>query len=139
MPVNEYLKEPGVIIVNKYAELKEKAREIDEETALVKEALVNYCRENEVAVVRGSDRQAKVRLDEKLKFPGKNDPGRDELEAVIAGAGKWGEVSALDTTARVKVVEKGRWEQPLLDEVSSFARLEETCSVYLSKLKEADE
>lgn len=33
LPPNEYLTEPGVVLVNKYAELREKAGEIDEETA----------------------------------------------------------------------------------------------------------
>ncbi|MBM2832439.1 MAG: 1 protein [Dehalococcoidia bacterium] len=44
LPQNEYLKEPGVILVNKYAELKEQAGAIGEEMDKVKEAIVEYAR-----------------------------------------------------------------------------------------------
>jgi RecB family exonuclease len=138
MPANKFLCEPGVVIVNEYARLKEKAREIDEETALVREALMNYCRNNSVTVVQGSGRQVRVKCDEKLKFPAKSDPGRSELEGVITCAGKWGEVSTLDAAALTKVVEERRWEQPLIDKVTGYSRLEETCSVYLSKVKDRE-
>jgi putative RecB family exonuclease len=139
LPVNKFLREPGVVIVNKFAELKDKAKEIDEELGLVREALLNYCEREKVAVVRGSGRQVKVKFDEKLKFPGKSEEGRKDLEGVITCAGKWPEVSTLDTTALTKVVEERRWEQPLIDSVTAFAHLEESCSVYLSKVKEGEE
>ncbi len=40
--MNEYLSEPGVMLVNKYVELKEKAPEIEEELGKVKEAIFDY-------------------------------------------------------------------------------------------------
>lgn len=44
LPVNEYLSEPGVVLVNKYAELRDKAAEIELEMVKVKEALIDYAR-----------------------------------------------------------------------------------------------
>jgi hypothetical protein len=64
-----------------------------------------------VGVVRGSGHKVKVKFDAKLKFPGKNEDGRREMEGVIKCAGKWPEVSALDVPALVKMVEENRWEQ----------------------------
>ncbi len=107
LPVNEYLNEPGVVLVNKYAELRGKAREIDEETTQVKETLIEYSRREGVTAIRGSDRKARVKFDEKLKFPGKNEPGRAELDSAIVKAGKWQDVSQLDTTALTRIVEGG--------------------------------
>jgi len=49
LPTKEYLSEPGVVLVNRYVELKEKAGEIDEEMAKVKEALIDYARKAKVA------------------------------------------------------------------------------------------
>jgi len=139
LPLNEYLNEPGVVLVNRYAELREKAREIEDETAKVKEALIEYARREGVTVIRGSDRKARVRFSQKLKFPGKNEPGREALDNAIIQAGKWLEVSQLDTTALTRVVEEGLWDREIVDEVMKFGRFEETSTVYLSKLKEGDE
>jgi putative RecB family exonuclease len=139
LPVNEYLKEPGVVLVNRYAELREKAREIDEETANVKEALIEYARREGVTVIRGNDLKARVKFDEKLKFPGKNEPGRGELNSVIVKAGKWQDVSQLDTTTLARIVEGGLWDKELIEEIMKYSLVEETSAVYLSKLKEGEE
>jgi len=88
LPVNEYLNEPGVVLANKYAELQEKAREIDEETARVKESLIEYAHRENVTLIKGSGHKVRVRFDEKLKFPGKSEAEREQLDEVIKVAGK---------------------------------------------------
>ena len=136
LPMNEYLSEPGVVLVNKYAELKEKASEIEEELGKVKEAIFDYARQEQVEMIKGSDRKVRVKFDEKLKFPGKNEAERQELEETIKSSGKWMEVSQLDTTVITRIVESGLWDKELIDEVMKYGRIEETSSVYLSKLKD---
>ena len=136
LPVNEYLNEPGVVLVNKYVELKEKASEIEEEMGKVREAILDYARREEVEVIKGSDRKARIRFDERLKFPGKNEEGRQELDRMITEAGTWMEVSQLDTTSLVRVVEDGLWDKELIDQVMKYGRIEETSFVHISKLKE---
>jgi hypothetical protein len=138
LPINEYLNEPGVALVNRYAELKAKAGEIDEETAKVKEALIDYARKQGVTAIRGNRHKVRVKFDEKLKFPGKNDAGRPELEGIINRAGRWLEVSQLDTTALTRIVEEGLWDKALIDQVMKYGRIEETSVVYLSKLREEE-
>jgi hypothetical protein len=138
LPINEYLNEPGVALVNRYAELKAKAGEIDEETAKVKEALIDYARKQGVTAIRGNRHKVRVKFDEKLKFPGKNDSGRPELEEIINRAGRWAEVSQLDTTALTRIVEEGQWDKALIDLVMRYGRIEETSAVYLSKLREEE-
>ena len=136
LPMNEYLSEPGVVLVNKFAELKEKASEIEEELGKVKEAIFDYARREQVEMIKGSDRKIKVKFDEKLKFPGKNEAERQELEDTIKSSGKWMEVSQLDTTVITRIVESGLWDKELIDEVMKYGRIEETSSVYLSKLND---
>lgn len=138
LPVNEYLNEPGVVLVNKYAELKEKASEIDEEIEKVKEAILDYARKEQVELIKGSDRKIRVRFDEKLKFPGKNETERQELDNAIKATGKWLEVSQLDTTALTRVIEQGLWDKDLIGEVMKYGRIEETSSLYMSKLKDEE-
>ncbi|MBA7684791.1 hypothetical protein ES703_93200 [subsurface metagenome] len=48
------------------------------------------------------------------------------------------EVSQLDTTALTRVVEDSLWDKELIDEVVKYGRIEETSSIYLSKLKDAE-
>jgi len=139
LPVNEYLNEPGVVLVNKYAELKEKASEIDEEMEKVKEAILDYARKEQVELIKGSDRKVRVRFDKKLKFPGKSEAERQDLDKAIKAAGKWLEVSQLDTTALTRVIEQSLWDIELIDEVIKYGRIEESSSVYLSKLKDDEE
>jgi putative RecB family exonuclease len=138
LPVNEYLSETGVALVNRYAELKDQAGEIADETEKVKEALLDYARREGVEVVRGSDRKVRVKIDEKLKFPGKSDEGRSQLDTLIIDAGKWMDVSQLDTTALTRAVEEGLWDKDLIDQVMQCGRIDETSTVYLSKLKDEE-
>jgi len=138
LPANEYLSEPGVALVNKYAELREKAQTIAEETDKVKEALVEYARREQVALIKGSGHKVRVKFDKKLKLPGKNDPEREALDTIILQAGKWLDVSQLDTATLTRIIEEGLWDRSLIDEVMKYGRIEETSAVYLSKLKDEE-
>ena len=87
-------------------------------------------------VIKGSDCRVRVTFDEKLKFPGKRDAERAELDVIVREAGKWDEVSELDTTALAGVVEKGLWTKDLVDKVMEYGRIEESNTVRLSRLKD---
>lgn len=138
MPVNEYLNEPGVALVNKYVALKDEAKKVDQETEKVKAAILDYARREEVEIIKGSDYKARVRFDEKLRFPGKNDEERQELDEVIKQAGKWAEVSQLDTTSLTHIVENSLWSKDLIEQVMKYGRIEVTDSIHISKLKDAE-
>jgi putative RecB family exonuclease len=139
LPANEYLNETGVVLVNKYAELKEQARAIGEEMEKVKEALTEYARRESVTLIKGSGHKVRVKFDEKLKFPSKNEAERQELDEVIMEAGKWHEVSQLDPVTLTRIIEEGLWDKELIDQVMRYGRIEETSAVYLSRLKEDEE
>jgi len=133
---NEYLNEPGVVLVDQYVKLKEKASGIEAELGKIREAILDYARREEAEVIRGSDHKARVKFDEKLKFPGKNEEERQALDQVISEAGKWQEVSQLDTTALTRVIEDGVWSKELVEQLMKFGRIEESGSIHLSKLKD---
>lgn len=139
LPPDKYLSEPGVVLVNRFAELKEKSSALETEMEEVRSALVEYARRENAAIVKGSGRQARIRFDTRLKFPGKNEPGRPILESAIIESGKWGEVSQLDTTMLARVIEQHSWDKSLIDRVMAYGKLEESCTVSLSRLKEAEE
>ncbi len=139
LPANEYLNEPGVALVNKYAELREKAGDTEKEIGKVREAIIDYARREQVEVIQGSNRKARVKFDKKLKFPAKNEAEREVLDSTLIEAGKWLEVSQLDATALTRIVESKQWDKALIDRVMQYGRLEETGSVYLSTAKNEEE
>ena len=138
LPANEYLNEPGLVLVNKYVALKNEAKEIDQEMGKVKEAMLDYARREEVELMKGSDYKARVKFDEKLRFPGKSDAERQELDKAIKEAGKWAEVSQLDTMSLTHVIENGLWSKELIEQVMKYGKIEETWSVTVSKLKDEE-
>lgn len=138
MPANRFLKEPGVRLVNKYSALYYKKKEflekIDEELEELKEAIFQFAKKEDVERIAGSDFIAKVNMDEKVKWPGKTDEGRKELEAIIKKAGKWDDVSTLDVFALPKVT--GKWPEDLTNKIKRFQQLVEERRIYLSEKKE---
>ncbi|HVP58521.1 MAG TPA: PD-(D/E)XK nuclease family protein [bacterium] len=132
---NKYLEEPGVRLVNKYAEFQRKKAEVEAELDQIKTALVKYAREHDVEVVRGSDHKALVRVYTGLGFPGKDDPGREELEALVRRLGLWDRVSMLSTVGLAKLVESGALDHEITERLSALGREEERPWVKLSNLR----
>lgn len=136
LPMNEYLNEPGVVLANKYAELKEQEVGIKDEMEKVREAILDYARKEEVEVIKGNDHKITITFDEKLKFPGKKDAECLELDALIKEAGRWDEVSELDITTLGRIIERDMWSKDLIDKVVKYGRIEEGSMLRLSKLKD---
>jgi putative RecB family exonuclease len=142
LPLNEYLNEEGVTLVNKYVELKERKRlldeEIDVELAKVEEALYAYAQKEEIEAIYGSDHVAKIKVETKEKYPLKGDPSRRALDDIVKKAGKWMEVSDLNPWMLARVIGRGSWDSLLIKKVKEFSSLEESRSITVSKLKERE-
>jgi putative RecB family exonuclease len=138
LPANEYLREPGVKLVNRYAELKQQEREFNEklgeELARVQEALIRHAEKEGLQVVAGSDVKARIWSKDCLRFPGKKDPGREELEEIIRSSGHWSEASMLDSWGLERLVEEGRLPQDVIKKLAKFARRERVERIFLSRL-----
>jgi len=142
LPLNEYLDEEGVTLVNRYVELKEKKRvsteEIDAELAKVEEALYAYAQKEEIEAIFGSDHVARIKIEIKEKYPLKGDPSRKVLDEIIKNAGKWREVSDLNPWMLARVIGRGAWAPSLVKKVREFSTPEENRSITVSKLRERE-
>jgi putative RecB family exonuclease len=142
LPLNEYLNEEGVTLVNRYVAMKERKRllneEIDAELAKVEEALYAYAQKEELEAVYGSDHVAKIKIETKEKYPLKGDQRRRALDELIKKAGKWMEVSDLNPWMLSRVIERGKWDSLLMKKVKEFSNLEENRSITITKLKERE-
>ena len=133
LPVNKFLDEPGVKLVNKYAELTEKKKAVEDEMEQVKEAIFKYAAKNKVSMVTGSGYNAKVWRAEKLRFPGREDPSRRELEDFLRKAGLWPDVSSLDTFLLSKTMENPPWPDDISRAIERFGKREMIERLYLRK------
>lgn len=142
LPFNEYRNEEGVTLVNKYVELKERKRlldeEIDFELAKLEEAIYAYAQREKVEAIFGSDHVAKIKIEMREKYPLKGDPSRKVLDEMIKKAGKWMEVSDLNPWVLARVIGRTGWDPSLVKKVKEFSTLEESRSITVSKLKERE-
>ena len=142
LPVNEYLNEEGVALVNQYVERKERKRllneEIDAELAKIEEALYAYAQREKLEALYGSDHVAKIKIENKEKYPLKSDPSRKLLDELIKKAGKWMEVSDLNPWMLARVIGRKAWPPSLVNKVKEFSTIEESKSITLTKLKERE-
>ncbi len=142
LPLNEYLQEEGVHLVNRYVELKERKRrlneELDAEIAKIEEALYAYAEREEIDAIYGSDHVARIKIEIKEKYPLKGDPNRKALDEIIKKAGKWMEVSDLNPWMLSRVLGRGGWPPSLVRKIKEFLSTEEIRSIALSRCKERE-
>ena len=142
LPLNEYLSEEGVTLVNRYVELKERKRildeEIDVELAKVEEALCAYAQKEEIEAIFGRDHVVEIKGENKEKYPLKGDPRRRALDEMIKKAGKWMEVSDLNPWMLARVIGRGNWDSSLVKRVKEYSTIEKSRSISVSKLKERE-
>lgn len=134
IPPNEYRNEPGVKLVNAYADLERKRADVEREIRKVKEALIDYARKNQVEVIRGSGHRVLVRFYKGLAFPGKDDPDRKALEDLVKESGLWQRVSVMSPVSLAKLVERGALDAELARKIATMGREEERPWVKLSRL-----
>jgi len=138
-PENEYLGDPGVKLVNRYAELTQKKKQITldlyAELEKLEEALINFAEKENVDVVFGSKNKVRIKETEQNKFPSKHSKERDRLVQLLKDRGKWDDVIQLDTAALNKIIQEKQWDSELLDVLEEYVKLEQSKRLYLSKIK----
>lgn len=141
-PKNEYLSDSGVILVNRYAELKNKQKQVnaklDEEIEKVEEAIFKFAEKQKVDCVFGTKNKVRIIESKRLCFPSKNSRDREELESLLSKFGKLKQVQQLDTTALSEIIQEKLWEPKILKALNKYVQLEKKKRLYLSKMKESD-
>ncbi len=140
---NEYLKDDGVTLVNKYIELSEQKRklvsEIDEKLDKLKEALVKFAKKRGVNVVFGSNNKIRVSITDHYKFPGKGTKEREKLIEVLKKLRKWEEIADIDTYGLNRIMKEKLWSPQELRLIRRFATKEETHRLYPSRINKEED
>jgi len=140
LPENEYLKDEGVVLVARYAELEEKKKELkkeiedlEAEEAKVEEAAFTFAKKNGVRVIDGQGFQLTVSEKEETCAPmKKEDEARwTALRDLLISEGKYQDVSTVNNNmlnARLRT-----WGKDFYEKVKAFLITRVTKSVYLKK------
>lgn len=123
---NEYMGEAGVQLGERLVYLQAEEDKIKKELKKVKEALTDYTQKKGVETVFTKDHKILVKFYSNIKFPGRKDPGRQNLEQLIRSAGKWDEASSLDVFALAKLIDKSGWDETLIAEIKKFSTPDQT-------------
>jgi len=140
LPENRWKDEPGVAIVDAYAEQWRKKRALETEVKAVevelgelKDAAIAFAEKEGVQVIGGTDARLRVTGKERIVSPAKGSDEREALERELRLAGVWDEVATLDTSALEKAVTEGRWTGDLLERIKDYIRAERRYTVSLSE------
>jgi putative RecB family exonuclease len=137
-PVNDYMADSGVKLVNRYINLKAKKKEfndeVDGEIKKVEDALVSFAENENVGVVFGEKSKVKIKEIDQVKFPLKNSKERIELENLLKENGIWQKVDQLDTTALNKLIVEDKINKDLKSEIETFMKNEKSKRLYVSKI-----
>jgi len=131
LPPAKFKADDGVRLADEYAKTKYKLNALQLELDQLKEKVIAFARQRNLQIIQGSGAHLAVRLSETEKFPAKREAERIALDALLKGAGKWEEISELDTAALTQALEKAQWPAELVAEVRRFATRSERASVAL--------
>ena len=107
-PVNEFLKDSGVKLVNEYAKTKKELDEFtdkaEEKLDKLKEALIAFAKKEGIEVIIGSDNKISIKEYTSITFPKKGSKEREALVKLLKKLDKWDEVTDLDRFALARLI-----------------------------------
>lgn len=146
LPPNKYLKEKGVSLVNKYADMKAQIKVLREqecslqnELDLIADAAAAYAKKEGITNITGSDHVLKVIEETVLSFPKSGEEGREALEKCIKKAGIWEDVSGLNLARLNKLIDEEVLKKKTQNGLLKFAAEELEVSVrFIKKKRDAE-
>jgi putative RecB family exonuclease len=132
--------EPGVAIVDAYAErwrkkkdLEAEAKTLETEMEALRQAAIGYAEREGVQVIAGSDARLRITSRDAVVSPKKGTEERAGLEARLRDLRVWDEVAALDPYALEDAVLAGKWGEEVVEVLKAFISLEKRYTVTLKE------
>ena len=145
LPKDEWKDEPGVVIVDAFAEKWKKKRELDAETKAIemeideiREAAISFAEQEGVQVIAGTEARLRVTGKDRITAPAKGSVEREALEQELRALGLWNEVAMLDPFALEKAVAEGKWEPAVLNRIKAYVSTEKRFTVTLKEESRGD-
>ncbi len=145
LPRDKWKDEPGVVIVDAYADRWRKKRALEAETKAVeaelgelREAAIAFAEKEDVQVIAGTGAKLRVTGKDRIISPAKGSDEREALEKELQALGVWDEVAALDPYALEKAVAEGKWQSPILERIQAYIKTEKRYTVSLKEDRESE-
>ncbi|NQS88974.1 PD-(D/E)XK nuclease family protein [Patescibacteria group bacterium] len=142
LPVNEYKKDPGVKLVEKYAKLEEKRhefkeeiKEIEEEQEKIEEAAIEFAEKNDIAIIDGPNAQLKIDIKDELKAPTKTEDSEawNKLREFFIKEGKLEDVATVNNAMVRYQLNAKQWPSDLINKVKDLLKRQITKKAKLVK------
>ena len=138
LPGDKWKDEPGVVIVDAYAERWKRKKELEGQLEAVKgemeglrDAAIAFADKEGVQVIAGTESRLRVTGKDRVVSPNKGTAEREALERELRGRGVWDEVAELDTSALDKAIAAGKWSGEILEALKGYVRIEKRWTVSL--------
>lgn len=140
LPPREFKQDEGVKLVDRFAQLKQMSKEIEQELRELREALIAFAEQFEADKVYGSSRKVTITRRDTFSVPESADKERRAaLEKLLKDCGVWEQVSNLYGPRLVKLYEQGKLPDDLRAQIDSFLEPKSDMSVRLGTAKTYDE
>jgi putative RecB family exonuclease len=138
LPKDRWKDEPGVVIVDAYAERWRKKKELEAEKDAVegemeglRQAAIAFAEKEGVQVIAGTGARLRVTSRDAVVSPKKGTDERQALEAKLRELRVWDEVAALDPYALEDAVLAGKWGEAVVEALKAYISLEKRYTVTL--------
>jgi len=126
--IEQFKKDDGVKLVDKYSELKTKLAEFEEEKEEFEDKLIEFSKQLGIDVIYGSNNVAKVKEGQKIILPEE----KEELIAILKDKGLWDEIAMINFMRLQSHYFKGKLHEDILNKIKT----EKDWRISLSKRKE---
>jgi putative RecB family exonuclease len=107
LPVEERAREPLVTLVDGYADVTARIAALEVEKTELSDAIVRAADADGLEQVFGTTASVKVFRFDGASVPGKDDPGRSEVEAILREDGLWERFASLSPVSLAKALDAG--------------------------------
>jgi len=140
LPKDKWKDEPGVVIVDAYADRWRKKRELEAKTKAVeaeldelRDAAISFAEKEGVQVIAGTEARLRVTGKDRLVSPAKGSVEREALERELRALDVWSEVAMLDPFALEKAMAEGKWAPEVLERLKAYVTQEKRFTVTLKE------
>lgn len=143
LPLEKYLNDDGVAIVNRLSELDARKRElkteiatIEDEESIAKEAAISLAARDGVSRLFGKDHVLTIKDDIEVEYPKSNDERRGDFENVLRDMNLLGEVSSVNGLSIKSLVKKSHWSESVPEGLRPFIKTKRVTTARLGKKKD---
>jgi putative RecB family exonuclease len=138
LPVNKFLEDDGVQLVNRFVEVEVMLKELGAEKEELKEAIREYSEREDVSTIKGSGYKVRVSRTENVTFPSKSNDEEAYMQFVedLKENATWEEISCPDKSVLRKLMKQPACDRELKALLERYALVEMQTRITKQRLKE---